>query len=198
LIRLFLQEKPLGLLGASAAWAKANWILFGIFREETKHEDTILSFRGFMHGGLQVIDQELIKYRAHQHNLTFNFGHKAPGHLTFATCKAQALRVAQHARSRHAEFLTVRGDIATAKIKLGVFHQTLAEHETMIDRRISELAVWKEWWRLGFLGRLFHWSSAPYASWQQRIPSLFGLSGFSLIRYLFVRLRGSQMISNDN
>jgi glycosyltransferase involved in cell wall biosynthesis len=189
LIRLFSQEKPLGVVGCCGAWSKENWNFFGGFAEGVQQEDTVLSFRAFLYGGLHMVNQKLVKYRAHQENATFSLGHKKGGPSSFAAFKSQALRVAVSANRRHAEFVTIRADIATAKVKLKLDYQTLGELEASIDRRIAELAVRKEWWLLGFFGRLRHWRSAPYAGWQQRIPSLLGLSGFALIRYLVVRLK---------
>ncbi len=189
LIRLFLQEKPLGVVGACGAWSKENWDFFGKFSEGVQQEDTVLSFRAFLRGGLYAIEQRLVKYRAHQESATFSLGYKKSEPVSLSAFKSQALRVAVSANRRHAEFVTIRGDIATAKAKLGLAPQTLGELEASIDGRISELAVWKEWWRLGFFGRLHQWRSAPYAGWQQRIPSLFGLTGFALIRYVVVRFK---------
>jgi hypothetical protein len=190
LLRLVLEEKPLGVVGCCGAWSKENWEFFGGFAHGVQQEDTMLSFRAFLRGGLYVVNLELVKYRAHQQNATFSFCHNLIEPASLSAFKSQASRVAVSANRRHAEFVTIRKDMATAKTKLGLATHTLGELETLMDQRISELAIRKEWWRLGFFGRLRHWRSAPYAGWQQRIPSLFGLPGFALIRYAVVLLKG--------
>ena len=187
LIRLFLQEKPLGVVGCCGAWSKQSWNLFGKFSEGVQQEDTVLSFRAFLHGGLYTIDQQLVKYRTHQENATFSLGRKENERASLSTYKTQALRVAIGAKRRYAEFTTVSGDITTAKRKLGVDPQLLGDLESLIDRRIAALAVKKEWWRLGFFRRLRYLNYSPYAAWQQKIASLFGINGFALIRYLIVQ-----------
>lgn len=189
LIRLFLQERPLGLVGCCAAWSKANWKLFGRFADGVQQEDTVSSFRGFLHGGLNSISQELVKYRAHELNASFSICHKQSTRSSLSIHKSQALSVAKAAKRRHAEFMTIRNDIATAKKKLGLDPKSVKDLENVIDRRIDTLAIRKEWWNHGFFRRLQYWNHSPYSPWHQRISSLFGLNGFVLIRYIVVQIK---------
>lgn len=189
LVSLCLEEKPLGILGGCAAWAKDNWNFFGEFFEGVQQEDTVLSFRGFLRGGLCMVDQQLVKYRAHQQSFTFSLGFRTAEPAALSTYKNQACRVAHSAKLRYALFMTVRRDLATAQTELRLDPHLLSRLTDELTRRIGSLRTQKEWWRIPCLKRLQYWSDSPYREWRQRLPSLLGINAFVLIRYVVVKAK---------
>ncbi|MGD1083164.1 MAG: glycosyltransferase [Verrucomicrobiota bacterium] len=188
LVRLFLEHTRIGLLGCSAAWSKENWNLFGKIREGVMHEDVILSFRGFLIGGLYTVNQSLVKYRSHSQSTSFT-GRGQRADLSLSFYKWQALQMMHNESWRPPTSINVIGDIRTATEKLGLSPISLAELESLIEGHIAALPIHQKWWTLGFFGRLRYWNSSPYVSRAQRVASLFGLNGYVLIRYLLGWLR---------
>jgi hypothetical protein len=62
-----------GITGASNAWHRKVFDVFGPLKPEIVFEDRVIAFRAALLGGIRHIPQPLVKYRRHQNNTVAMF-----------------------------------------------------------------------------------------------------------------------------
>jgi len=65
-----VREGGSGVLGATVAWDKHLFERFGFHPEATINEDQLLPFQAALCGGVEYVNENLIKYRVHSQNLS--------------------------------------------------------------------------------------------------------------------------------
>ena len=58
------------LIGATHAWRREVFDLFGPLMDGIVFEDNAISFRSYLLGDIKYLDQELVSYRSHSNNIT--------------------------------------------------------------------------------------------------------------------------------
>jgi len=79
------------VIGATHAWRREVFEFFGPLSPGIVFEDNAISFRSYLLGGIDYIDEELVKYRRHDSNLT-NFSRNMSLRTTYnrAYCRGVA------------------------------------------------------------------------------------------------------------
>lgn len=79
-----------GVLGCSGAWVPSVFKVFGALPWNVVHEDNVIAFRAVLLSELLFVDQALVKYRLHEHNL-YNARHEIAA--TWESIQAQERRL---------------------------------------------------------------------------------------------------------
>lgn len=162
------------VMGSSGAWAPSVFKVFGGLPRDVVHEDNVIAFRAVLLSELLFVDQALVKYRLHEHNL-YNSRNEIA--TTWESIQAQERRLQRDFTARSTMHSAFCHDLETAHAKKKVSDEEFSL--ALASARHFE--------------RLFSLQSAFLkASPVRKVPMLFQLAragvGVAQLRKLSIRL----------
>jgi glycosyltransferase involved in cell wall biosynthesis len=187
LLQMLINGNDPALLGAAAAWSKANWSYFGPLSDNVVHEDSALLVRSCIRGGLSFVNEPLVLYRQHQSNV-----YARGGREIYSTPARIVEYERQHMRRidwRIASYYNYIKDVDKAIEECCQNGAELRAFRGLIAERIETDVRRSKWWEKSLIYRLRNFSAMPYKTGISRWATFLNLRHYAVVRWCFERCK---------